>query len=57
MGTKSNRSLSMIHIRALLQIIAVIALVFGISPPDTDLNGEATPVPHDTSYAALGGSV
>jgi hypothetical protein len=47
----------MIHIRALLQIIAVIALVFGISPPDTDLNGEATPVPHDTSYAALGGSV
>jgi hypothetical protein len=34
----------MIHIKALLQTTAIIALVFGINPPDTDLNGEPFPI-------------
>lgn len=42
----------MINIRALLQITAVIALVFGVSPPDTDLNTEPFPVPHDPTLIA-----
>jgi hypothetical protein len=35
------------HLRALFVPTAVIALVFGISPPDPDLTGEPAPVPFD----------
>jgi hypothetical protein len=42
----------MIYIRAFLQTTALIALVFGINPPDTDLNGEPFPVPHDSTLLA-----
>ena len=33
----------MIHIKALLQTTAIIALVFGINPAHTDLKGEPFP--------------
>ena len=42
----------MTHLRALLLPTAVIALVFGISPPDPDLTGEALPVPFDHTLLA-----
>ena len=40
------------HIRALLVPTAVIALVFGISPPNPDLTGESAPVPFDHTLMA-----
>ena len=42
----------MIHIRTLLQTTAVIALVFGISPPDPHLSGEPSPVPRGATLLA-----
>jgi hypothetical protein len=42
----------MAHLRALLLLTAVIALVFGISPPDPDLTGEPLPVPFDHTLLA-----
>lgn len=42
----------MAHLRALLLPTAVIALVFGISPPDPDLTGEPLPVPFDHTLLA-----
>jgi hypothetical protein len=43
----------MTHSRALLLVTAVIALVFGIRPPDPDLTGEPFPVPYDPTLLAL----
>ena len=40
------------HSKALLLLTAVIALVFGISPPDPDLNGEPLRVPFDHTLLA-----
>jgi len=40
------------HFRALFVPTAVIALVFGISPPDPDLTGEPAPVPFDHTLMA-----
>lgn len=42
----------MTHLRALLLQTAVIALVFGISPPDPDLTGQPSPVPFDHTLLA-----
>lgn len=42
----------MTHLTAVLLPTAVIALVFGISPPDPDLTGEPLPVPFDHTLLA-----
>jgi hypothetical protein len=42
----------MTQLRALLSATAVIALVFGISPPDPDLTGEPLSVPFDHTLLA-----
>ena len=42
----------MTPLRAVLLPTAVIALVFGISPPDPDLTGEPLPVPFDHTLLA-----
>ncbi|HSF23178.1 MAG TPA: hypothetical protein VLE20_03045 [Blastocatellia bacterium] len=42
----------MTHLKASLLTSAVIALVFGISPPDPDLTGEPFPVPYDPTLLA-----
>jgi len=42
----------MTHSRTVLLPTAVIALVFGISPPDLDLTGEPLPVPFDHTLLA-----
>jgi hypothetical protein len=42
----------MTHSRVSLVIAAVIALVFGLSPPDPNLTGESSPFPHDWTLLA-----
>jgi hypothetical protein len=42
----------MAYLRALFVPTAVIALLFGISPPDPDLTGESSPVPFDHTLMA-----
>lgn len=42
----------MAHSRALLISTAVIALLFGLSPPDPKLVGEPMPLPNDHTLLA-----
>ena len=42
----------MAHSRALLLSTAVIALLFGLSPPDPNLTGEPLPLPYDHTLLA-----
>ena len=44
----------MVHSIALLLSTAVIALLFGLSPPDPNLSGEPSPLPNDHTLLAAG---
>ena len=41
------------HIRVLFQITAVVALIFGINPPDPTFNGGPSPIPRDLRSVPL----